>query len=352
MKTIQFHIVGRLRKGKIRIVVGLFGLLSLVACTAIFPQADTLSSGSLIETPSPTSTATLTLTPTATPSPTNTLTATATPLPAHAGWPLGQPLLVGKRDGAWLRQTPDSQSERIVAILPNGTDVMITADPYFDGVQWWWPLKTANGYAGWVEQTALTMTASRNWIVGQRLAINKVGDVWLRGAPSSTSDAIVAMLGNQTIVTVSGEPANDGVQWWWPVMGLPGQFGWVEQDSLVEYIVPTAAFAQRTRIPILPPVGIVNPVIIPIEAPPGVPATFPAPVPNPPPGQELPPVVQPPPPQPTMVQVTVPPPVEQPPDQVATPPGPTVEVPVTVVAGNPGHPLEIDVTRVILYPAP
>jgi hypothetical protein len=220
---------------------------------------------------------------------------------------------------------------------------------YYDGVQWWWLVNTVTGYSGWVEQTALNLTASKNWNLRQQLAINKPPDVWLRVVPSSTSDQIVAVLRYETVVMVSGEPDYDGVQWWWPVTARTGQSGWIEQDSLTEYVPPTAI--PRPQAPIVAPVNnpiptIEEPPVVPATQPPGAPPQQPQPTKRPPPK----PTTQPPPAtevptveQPPDIPATQAPTAEDPVEIPTTPPpgGQTPEYPPTLVAIDPVDPIVI-----------
>jgi uncharacterized protein YgiM (DUF1202 family) len=77
-------------------------------------------------------------------------------VPPPANWSIGQLLEVVNPNGAWLRQTPDSSSTVIVTVLPDRTPVVVLAAPQWDGVQWWWQVRTDDGRSsGWLEQSQL-----------------------------------------------------------------------------------------------------------------------------------------------------------------------------------------------------
>ena len=76
--------------------------------------------------------------------------------PPPENWTVGQLLEVVNVNGAWQRQLPDSANNVIVAVLEDRTPVVVSAGPQWDGIQWWWRVRTQDGVSdGWVEQSQL-----------------------------------------------------------------------------------------------------------------------------------------------------------------------------------------------------
>ncbi len=111
----------------------------------------------------PTATATTTMTdtrtPTATPTesttPTSTPTQTATPGPNNdfTRDDIARTYDDNNPPPFWVRFTPGSDT--VVDEIALGDIVVITGSAVFDSNQWWWPVITAAGEAGWLEDSSL-----------------------------------------------------------------------------------------------------------------------------------------------------------------------------------------------------
>lgn len=109
---------------------------------------------SSIPTETPTESATFTLTSSRTP--TATTTQTPIPGPPAEAWTDGQTLMINNTRGAWLRPSPDSNTNIVILVLVHRRSVVITGSAVHDGVQWWWPVRVASSETtGWVEQASL-----------------------------------------------------------------------------------------------------------------------------------------------------------------------------------------------------
>ncbi|MHB8625786.1 MAG: hypothetical protein ACYDBJ_01460 [Aggregatilineales bacterium] len=65
--------------------------------------------------------------------------------------------------------------------------------------------------------------------------------VWLRSLPQSSGAVIDTAQSGEFLIVASPAPQSDGSQWWWAVRRGSGSVtGWVEQNSLVPAIAPTA----------------------------------------------------------------------------------------------------------------
>lgn len=198
-----------------------------------------------------------------------------------ANWPMGTELVVHPGvPFVWIRNTPSSNGAVRLTIFPRWPVKTASAQPVWDGVQWWWFITTrtlndARTVTGWVEQKSLLarllpgtafpsptplVAPSDNppptWAPGTVLYIKRaIPFVWLRTAPNSYA-AIVQTFQGRNVSLIFSYTRWDGVQWWASVntQGVVPLYGWIEVNSLESATpmptdVPTATDAAFNAPP-------------------------------------------------------------------------------------------------------
>ncbi len=147
------------------IITGLLGFWQGIFATTPTSTATPTLTLTLTATASPTLTPTLSLTPTRTETPTLTPTRTETPSQTPTPGPdnnftmnsIAHTYDDNNPPPFWVRSTPGSDT--IVDEIALGDIVVITGSAVFDSNQWWWPVLTQAGKAGWLEDSSLQRDA-------------------------------------------------------------------------------------------------------------------------------------------------------------------------------------------------
>lgn len=155
---------------------------------------------------------------------------------------------------AWIRSAPSSDASVLITMLPDSNPTLrIVHDTdrrtHWDGYQWWWQvasLAQRPELQGWLEQAALrdmyptdsTPYMLADWQPPLTVRVEAgLRFLWLRDAPASNAP-LIAVIPARSLMTISGDPQFDGVQWWWRATYITtagAQTGYVEQ-SLIEPI--------------------------------------------------------------------------------------------------------------------
>lgn len=176
---------------------------------------------------------------------------------------------------AWLRSAPASNGAVIDTAQRGEFIIVASPAPSWDGAQWWWAVRRANGSAtGWIEQNSIesataqptstsaatpagpTPTSSQTpatWEPETQVILAPgVPFAWLRDDALSAANVRGTVLPGQLLFIQGGTslPRFDGIQYWWLVRtnGI-SKIGWIEQKSLQQItvtptLIPTSVPGQ------------------------------------------------------------------------------------------------------------